>query len=150
MSTIIGSNRFKIDAGKIAASGNIMFLMDKTGELRDLSGNDYCYHSIFCNCTSLIQAPILPATTLADMCYVFMFKGCTSLTQAPALPAETLAYGCYASMFEGCTSLTQAPELPATTLASGCYNGMFDGCTNIPEPKYNMSHMTFDEVASEI
>jgi hypothetical protein len=27
---------------------------------------------------------------------------------------------------------------------------MFLGCTNIPEPKYDMSHMTFDEVVNEI
>ena len=30
-------NCFDIKYGKIAASGNIMFLMDKTGELRDIS-----------------------------------------------------------------------------------------------------------------
>ena len=34
-----------------------------------------------------------------------MFQGCTSLTQAPALPATTLADYCYFSMFQGCTSL---------------------------------------------
>ena len=34
-----------------------------------------------------------------------MFTGCTSLTQAPALPAMTLADFCYRSMFQGCTSL---------------------------------------------
>ena len=34
-----------------------------------------------------------------------MFQGCTSLTQAPELPATTLASYCYYSMFSGCTSL---------------------------------------------
>ena len=34
-----------------------------------------------------------------------MFRNCTSLTQAPALPATTLADSCYYSMFDGCTSL---------------------------------------------
>ena len=57
-------NYFEIKSGKIAASGNIMFLMDKTGELRDLSGKDYCYSHIFSGCKSLTQAPELPATTL--------------------------------------------------------------------------------------
>ena len=33
----INYNSFDINSGKIAASGNIMFLMDKTGELRDIS-----------------------------------------------------------------------------------------------------------------
>jgi hypothetical protein len=62
-----------------------------------------------------------------------MFSGCTSLTQAPELPATTLADYCYYEMFKGCTRLTQAPELPATTLANCCYNFMFSGCTNLSE-----------------
>ena len=58
-----------------------------------------------------------------------MFYGCTSLVQAPALPATTLAESCYSNMFSGCTALTQAPALPATTLAEYCYSAMFRGCT---------------------
>ena len=92
-----------------------------------------CYASMFNGCTSLTQAPALPATTLASSCYMQMFSGCTSLTKAPALPATTLAEGCYASMFNGCTSLTQAPALPATTLADYCYYDMFNGCTSLTQ-----------------
>jgi hypothetical protein len=46
--------------------------------------------------------------TLADYCYQLMFHGCSSLTQAPELPATTLSIGCYNYMFMSCTSLTQA------------------------------------------
>lgn len=49
---------------------------------------------MFTACTSLTQAPTLPATTfLDDMCYSGMFYGCTSLTQAsfPNLEKETVA-----------------------------------------------------------
>ena len=60
-----------------------------------------------------------------------MFRDCTSLTQAPALPATTLAYFCYNYMFYGCTSLTQVSVLPATTLARQCYDSMFYGCTSL-------------------
>ena len=60
-----------------------------------------------------------------------MFQLCTSLTQAPALPATTLLSSCYSSMFSGCTALTAAPELPATTLAESCYKSMFNGCSNL-------------------
>jgi hypothetical protein len=60
-----------------------------------------------------------------------MFYGCTSLTQAPELPATTLDNSCYNELFRGCTSLTQAPELPATTLESNCYYSMFLGCTSL-------------------
>ena len=117
-------------SGKIAASGNIMSLLDKTCQSTTIS-NNYCYNSMFKNCTSLTTAPALPATTLASYCYYSMFNGCTSLTTAPALPVTTLASYCYGSMFNGCTSLTTAPALPATTLADGCYSYMFKNCTSL-------------------
>ena len=115
--------------GKISASGNIQYLLDKTGEL--LSVSDYCYYMLFYECTSLTTAPTLPATTLADWCYYKMFYGCTSLTTAPSLPATTLAYACYNAMFWYCASLTTVPELPATTLTDGCYAAMFADCTSL-------------------
>ena len=107
---------------------------------------------MFSSCTSLTQAPKLPATTLADYCYDEMFSGCTSLTQAPELPATTLAYGCYADMFSVCTSLTHAPELPATTLAERCYNGMFSSCTSLTQapklPATTLADYCYDEMFS--
>lgn len=117
-------------SGKIAASGNIMSLLDTTCKSTTIS-NKYCYYSMFRGCTSLTTAPELPATTLAEGCYGSMFQDCTSLTTAPALPATTLVNSCYNFMFKGCTSLTTAPALPATTLASDCYNGMFNGCKSL-------------------
>ena len=36
-----------------------------------------------------------------------MFAGCTSLTQAPELPATELAPGCYEYMFGYCENLQQ-------------------------------------------
>ena len=90
-----------------------------------------CYKNMFSGCSSLIQAPELPATTLADNCYEYMFYKCSSLIQAPELPATTLAANCYAFMFYECPSLIQAPELPATTLAFRCYKDMFSSCTSL-------------------
>ena len=78
--------------GKIAASGNLNTLLKADGSCLDLTGRNYCYNSMFKNCTVLIKAPELPATTLAGNCYFVMFALCTSLTQAPELPATTLAY----------------------------------------------------------
>ena len=92
-----------------------------------------CYHFMFWGCSSLTQAPSLPATTLASNCYERMFDSCSSLTQAPSLPATTLAYHCYRGMFDSCSSLTQAPALPATTLASNCYEYMFYNCSKLKE-----------------
>ena len=117
-------------SGKIAASGNIMSLLDKTCQSTTIL-NNYCYENMFYDCTSLTTAPALPATTLANYCYENMFYGCTNLTTAPALPATTLASYCYNSMFNGCTNLTTAPALPAITLESYCYNSMFRDCTSL-------------------
>lgn len=92
---------------------------------------DYCYYSMFQECTSLTAAPVLPATTLTTGCYAYMFKECTSLTAVPKLPATTLGVLCYTNMFENCSSIVTAPELPATTLVDSCYYGMFYGCTKL-------------------
>ena len=119
-------HKFVIKNGKVAASGNIQYLIDTTGERMDVP--DHCYFNMFINCTSLTTAPELPATTLANSCYQNMFCNCTSLTTAPELPATTLADSCYGYMFSDCTSLTKAPELPATTLEIYCYYYMFNNC----------------------
>ena len=119
---------------KIRARGNIASISKGTDDIYKtdyLTADSNCYYRMFGSCTSLTQAPELPATTLNNRCYASMFGGCASLTQAPELPATTLAGSCYSNMFNGCTSLTQAPVLPATTLASGCYNSMFYNCTSL-------------------
>ena len=126
------ANQF-VMTGKIAASGNINTLLKADGSVLDLTGRNYCYDNMFNGCTSLTQAPELPATTLATNCYGYMFSNCTSLTQAPELPATTLADNCYYSMFGECTSLTSAPELPATTLADYCYAAMFYDCSSLTQ-----------------
>ena len=120
--------------GTIEASGNVNSMLSSDFEnITSLSGYDFAFRSLFRDCTSLTQAPELPATTLASDCYWYMFYGCTGLVQAPELPATTLASHCYNSMFYGCTGLTQAPSLPAITLESGCYNSMFRDCTSLTQ-----------------
>ena len=154
--------------GSIAASGNIMSLLNFSDTLPDYAFrflfayhctaltaapelpattlSAYCYSGMFEECTSLVQAPALPATTLAIECYNSMFGRCTSLTTAPALPATTLQVECYMSMFSYCTSLTQAPELPATELIYGCYKYMFDGCSKL---NYVKALFTTDPTSGE-
>ena len=119
---------FTINKGKISASGNIMSLLNFTPVLPN-----YAFYSLFEDCTSLVSAPELPATTLSEGCYKSMFTYCSSLTTAPELPATTLATNCYNSMFNICRSLTQAPALPATTLASHCYEQMFSDCSSLTQ-----------------
>ena len=147
------TNTYKqfVMTGSIAASGNIMSLIDysklhpyefnmlfsgckaltQAPTLPATQLTEGCYYYMFYNCKSLTAAPELPATTLTKKCYFGMFFGCTSLTSAPALPATTLAESCYYYMFDACTSLTQAPELPATALDRMCYSNMFKSCTSL-------------------
>ena len=131
------SNAWKITGSNVECNGNIECLLDyqkvAAGEHPEMV--HYCYAYMFSGCTSLTQAPALPATTLTNYCYEDMFQGCTSLTQAPALPATTLANNCYQNMFDGCSSLTIAPELPATTLADYCYDNMFYDCSFTTAPQ---------------
>ena len=128
-----GSHQWILTGTDIKCIGNIENLLNyatvETGAHPTMA--NHCYQYMFYNCTSLIKAPELPATTLASNCYGYMFQGCTSLAQAPALPATTLAINCYQYMFQSCTSLTQAPSLPATTLANNCYKYMFYNCTSL-------------------
>ena len=127
--------KWVITGTDISCIGNIENLLDyatvKSGVHPTMA--DRCYQHMFRDCTSLTQAPDLPAITLATNCYYYMFYGCTALTQAPALPATMLANSCYYRMFSGCTALTQAPALPATTLAESCYKYMFTGCTSLTQ-----------------
>jgi hypothetical protein len=105
-----------------------------------------CYESMFKDCTSLTNAPELPATTLTKYCYKGMFEGCTSLTTVPSiLPATTLVEApgydhCYYSMFKNCESLIEAPEiyLDAATNVDVFYS-MFEGCTSL---NYVKAHFT--------
>ena len=115
--------------GKIAASGNIMSLLDN-GECTSKEVGAYCFFNLFNNCKVLTTPPTLPATTLADRCYEKMFYG-TSITTAPTLPATTLSYSCYNSMFYKCTNLVNTTLLPATTLSNRCYFSMFYGCSSL-------------------
>ena len=108
----------------------------------DLTGTDECYAYMFYNCTSMIDAPVLPATTLNSSCYNGMFYGCSSLKTAPELPAMTVYGGSYSYMFGGCTSLTTAPELPATTIYGRSYYYMFSGCTNLTKAPTILPAMT--------
>ena len=140
-------------AGKLAASGSVMSLIDGKGSSKTIPC-DYCFAGLFENgksltevpelpaviltkgcylnmfnsCTNIKNAPILPAKVMEDSCYNGMFYDCTSLETPPALPAMKLADNCYSFMFTTCTGMKEAPELPATEMATGCYSNMFGGC----------------------
>lgn len=117
-------------------------LFDNCATLEDVSGlklqalvlSNACYEKMFEDCTSLINAPVLPAMSLSRRCYYEMFIRCKSLKEAPKLPATTLAAYCYYGMFSVCSSLKSAPQLPAIDLITDCYGGMFKECASLVNP----------------
>ena len=118
---------FTTKNGTVAASGNVMSLIDPTCQATTIPCN-YCFSRLFYNCTGLTTAPALPATTLTASCYYQMFYKCTSLTAAPELPATTLATSCYNQMFYGCKSLNSvtclATNIPTLTCVSNWLKGV--------------------------
>ena len=121
-------------SGSIAASGNVMSLVDNGCESTSIPGK-YCFRYLFNECESLTSAPELPAVTLKQYCYYGMFDRCENMTVAPELPATTLANYCYSDMFGDCYSLEIAPELPAVTLKQNCYQDMFTMCKKLKDIK---------------
>ena len=119
-------------SGKVAASGSLMSM--QAGNPNDKSLKyKYEFFKLFQDCSSLVKAPELPATTLTERCYQNLFVSC-GLTEPTALPATTLAVRCYQNLFNGCSNLTSAPELPATTMVDNCYANMFYGCSKLTTP----------------
>ena len=152
-STSYNDYAYFVMTGKIEASGN---LQSMTNFARNTGY--YRFNHLFLNCTSLITAPELPATTVDYGGYAGLFQGCISLISAPELPATTVGtqgyyqmfYNCIglvnppskfyarvlsdsacARMFQGCSSLATAPILPTTTMTQLCYFNMFNGCTSL-------------------
>lgn len=66
---------------------------------------------------------ILPATACTEQCYRNFFAG-TNVINAPKLPAMTLAPYCYCNMFINAKQLEVSPDLLAPVLVEGCYTGM--------------------------
>ena len=124
--------------------GNIMSMVNAT-DFENLTSfsNTYVFESMFKN-TNVIDASslLLPATTLSNFCYVSMFLDCTSLTTAPALPATTLTTSCYNSIFYGCRNLNYIECLATDISASNCtlnwvYGVQTNSGTFVKDPNAN-------------
>ena len=100
---------------------------------------------MFYGCSSLTNAPVLPATNDVEdevvpaQCYREMFYGCSSLNRLPLeyssrpnLPLKKIGVNGCSSMFYGCTKLVEAPELQDLTVVgeAGCQS-MFRNCSEL-------------------
>ena len=127
--------------GQIAASGNIMSLIDGVGETTRIPC-DSCFYNLFASCESMTKAPELPATQLTKGCYLHMFSSCKNLKEAPELPATELEPDCYSHMFFNCESLEYIPDLAATKIAERCCISMFTSCKKLKKaPKLPATEM---------
>lgn len=114
--------------------GNLYSLISKTNYTDITTIRDrYALNYLFYGNSGLISAKNLTllATSLTFGTYLGLFKDCTSLVDTPELPATTIGESCYEGMFRGCTKITKAPALPASTLPKYCYMDMFNGCTRL-------------------
>ncbi|MCQ2342279.1 MAG: hypothetical protein MJZ75_02120 [Paludibacteraceae bacterium] len=137
--------------GTIAASGNIMSLIDPTCQLVSIPTLS-CFNSLFIDCTALVSAPEMPAVDLLEYCYQNMYKGCTKLTETPYLPASKLVEYCYAGMFEGCSALNHMNVnferwSPANATLNWAKDvaptGIFDCPNTLDSTKIDESHIPF-------
>ena len=119
--------RFRM-SGSIAASGNVMSLLNFSEEVPS-----YAFNELFSGCSALTTAPELPSTLISMNAYRNMFSGCTNLKEAPDLPAINLPEYAYYNMFRNCTNLEKGPYIKAKTITTirVPMTRMFDGCTNL-------------------
>ena len=75
---------------------------------------------MFVGCSSLIEAPKLPATTLAKNCYDRMFYRCSKLNNVTMLATDISAADClYNWMYRVASSGTFTKAASMTSLPSG-------------------------------
>lgn len=82
---------------------------------------------MFQNCTSLKEAPSLPATSLSNYCYAEMFNGCTNLEKAPVLLAKTIQLYSYQNMFKNCSKLNYIRCEATDVSKTGCTTNWVSG-----------------------
>ena len=60
-----------------------------------------CYEQMFSRCTSMVSAPELPATILADFCYAYMFQYCENLNYIKCSAVDISADNCTLDWVDG-------------------------------------------------
>ena len=94
--------------------------------------------NIFQGNTYMVNGPkILAAMNLGGASYNHMFEGCTSLINAPELPATVLPSNVYNGMFSRCSALQIAPKMATpTSIGTFAYCYMFENCSSLNYVEY--------------
>ena len=126
---------FTMSDGQVSASGNVMSLVDKTCSRLSVDEYEFCH--MFRQCSSLVAAPDLPATSLKQSSYRSMFISCSSLLFGPSeLPATTIEEDVYRYMFGHCYQLQIAPLICSNYAVSRSYYSMFNNCHSLSSIKF--------------
>ena len=86
-------------------------------------------NKILSGCSSLITAPELPATTLADYCYRYMFRSCTNLNYIKCLATDISATNCISNWVERVASTGIFVKNPSMSSWETGVNGIPSGWT---------------------
>ena len=115
-------------------------IVDASNLVLPSTPGDYSYQSMFENCAQLVYPPKkLSGTKVGLYGCSYMFKGCSSLIDVPDLPATTLDGYAYSGMFENCTSLTVLPKLNHITTITywAPFRYTFSGCQSIKDARWD-------------
>lgn len=110
--------------GSVAGSGNIMTLIDMTGET-DTIPCDYCFGSIFSGATGLTSAPDFPAVNLTSGCYYMAFANSGVVTPMSELPARSVPASAYFGMFNKASHLATPPQIGSPSMSNYSMAMMF-------------------------
>ena len=120
------------NAGKFVAYDNILSIIygenfeDKTACI------NYAFKNLFKDCSGLINAAgISLQVDLAIGCFQSMFENCTSMTESPVLSASKFKNNCYSRMFNGCTNLSKVTCLASNPLNIFYTNATTDWLENV-------------------
>ena len=109
--------------------GDIRTLSNYLDVDNETKPQSFMFFRLFYNNIKIVDACNLRLsyTTLADNCYNQLFYGCTSLVNAPELPATKLEINCYSNMFQGCSKLNNVTVYADDISANSCTNKWLSG-----------------------
>ena len=115
-------------------------IVDASNLVLPSTPGDYSYQSMFENCDQLVYPPkTLSGAKVGLYGCSDMFRGCSSLIDVPDLPATTLDGYAYSEMFQNCTSLTVLPKLNHITTITywAPFRYTFSGCQSIKDARWD-------------
>lgn len=115
-------------------------IVDASNLVLPSTPGNYSYQSMFEDCDQLVYPPkTLSGTEVGDYGCSCMFRGCTSIVDVPDLPATTLAGYAYESMFVNCRSLKVLPKLNHITTIKywAPFRFMFSNCISIEDARWD-------------